>query len=123
LYRAALLGYLLGGGESNLARAYDLGRAAIDGGFGLLDILKAHHRALNAILESTRDVRRALDRMKASQGFLLEALSSFDMACRGYVALLPGTTVRDGRGIPPPSTRRQRGRPLRPFLPPIRDIT
>ena len=40
-YRAALLDYLLGSGETGLSHAYDLGRTAIDEGLGLLQILRA----------------------------------------------------------------------------------
>ena len=94
-YRAALLDYLLGSGETGLARAYDLGRTAMDGGLGLLQILRAHQQAANAILESTRDVREALRRLKAAEEFLMDVLSPFEMSYRGYVALLKGRESPD----------------------------
>jgi hypothetical protein len=106
LYRAALLGYLLSGGETQRARAYDLGRTAIDEGFSLLDILRTHFRAVNTLLEATPDTRRGLARLKAAEDFLLEALSPFEMACRGYVALLPSRFD----GPPAPPVRRGRRR-------------
>ena len=68
-YRAALLDYLLGSGETGLSYAYDLGRTAIDEGLGLLQISRAHQRALNAILESTHNVNEFLKRLKAAEGF------------------------------------------------------
>jgi sigma-B regulation protein RsbU (phosphoserine phosphatase) len=83
-YRAALLDYLLGSGESGLERAYELGRRAIGSSLGLLQILRVHQQALSAILESTSRPEEGLRRLKASQAFLMEALSPFDMACRGY---------------------------------------
>jgi hypothetical protein len=87
-YRAALLDYLLGSGETGLSQAYDLGRTAIYEGLGLLQILRAHQRAVNAVLESTHNVNESLKRLKAAEDFLLETLSPFEMTYRGYVALL-----------------------------------
>ena len=89
-YRAALLDYLLSGGESGLTRAYDLGRAAMNDGLGLLEILRTHQRAVNAVLESTQGAEHGLRRLKASEEFLMETLSPFEMTYRGYVALLSG---------------------------------
>lgn len=120
LYRAALLGYLLSGGEKQRARAYDLGRTAITEGFSLLDILRTHYRAVNTVLEATPDPRRSLSRLKASEDFLLEALSPFEMACRGYVALLP---ERLDRAPAPPARRPRRRRSVRAFPATSRDIT
>jgi len=87
-YRAALLDYLLGSGEPALARAYDLGRRALDDGFGLLYVLQAHQGAIDAVLESTHTVKESLNRLKAAEVFLMETLSPFEMTYRGYVALL-----------------------------------
>jgi phosphoserine phosphatase RsbU-like protein len=89
-YRAALLDYLPGNGEEGLARAYDLGRTAIDEGIGLLPIFRAHQKAVTAVLESTHKVSESLKRLKAAENFLMETLSPFEMTYRGYVALLEG---------------------------------
>jgi hypothetical protein len=105
-YRAALLDYLLGNGEAGLSTAYDLGRSAIDEDFGLLQILRAHQRAINAVLESTNNVADGLKRLRAAEDFLMETLSPFEMAYRGYVDLLdneratPRPRPRDRRGLP-----------------------
>jgi hypothetical protein len=120
LYRAALLGYLLSSGEKQRARAYDLGRTAIEDGFSLLDILRAHYRSVNTLLEATTDTRRALARLKAAEEFLTEALSPFEMACRGYVALLPS---RLGAAAAPKARRARRRRPVGAFPATSRDIT
>lgn len=120
LYRAALLGYLLNGGEVPRARAYDLGRAALADGYSLLDIVRTHSRTINALLEATPDTRRGLARFKAAQDFLLEALSPFDMVGRGYVALLPGHTVVDPHAR---HARRKRRGVVQPFPMPSRGIT
>jgi hypothetical protein len=121
LYRAALLGYLLNSSEQQRARAYDLGRSAIAEGFSLLDILRTHYRAVNALLEATPDARRGLVRLKAAEDFLLEALSPFEMACRGYVELLPDRPDR----VPARERRRRtrRRRTVGAFPATARDIT
>jgi Phosphoserine phosphatase RsbU, N-terminal domain len=89
-YRAALLDYLLGSGEAALARAYDLGRTAIDEGMGLLPILRAHQEAIQAVLQPTLSSPESLKRLTDAEDFLMEILSSFEMTYRGYVALLEG---------------------------------
>lgn len=96
-YRAALLDYLLGSGETGLSRAYDLGRTALEKGLGPLQILGAHQKALNAVLESSHTVNDSLRSLKAAEAFLMESLSPFEMTYRGYVASLEDdrTTGRD----------------------------
>ena len=89
-YRAALLDYLLGNGETGLSTAYDLGRSAIDEDLGLLQILRAHQRAVNSVLETTHNIGDSLKRLRAAEEFLMETLSPFEMTYRGYVALLEG---------------------------------
>jgi two-component system, cell cycle sensor histidine kinase and response regulator CckA len=96
-YRAALLDYLLGSGETGCERAYELGRKAIDNGLGLLQILRVHQDAVNSILESTHKVDEGLRRLRASEEFLMETLSPFEMTYRGYVAMLEGNRERSRR--------------------------
>lgn len=96
-YRTALLDHLLGSGESGRERAYELGRKAIDDGLGLLEILRVHQRAVNSILESTPKVDEGLRRLKASEEFLMETLSPFEMTYRGYVAMLERRRKRSHR--------------------------
>ncbi len=99
-YRAALLEYLVSRGESGLTYAYEFGRARIDESVGLLQIVRVHLKAVKSILELTPADQR-LTRMLASEQFLMEALSTFEMASRGYVAMLnndrrePGTETHD----------------------------
>jgi hypothetical protein len=87
-YRAALLDYLLGSGELGCERAYELGRCAIGNSLGMLQILRVHQQALSAILESTSRPEEGLRRLTASQEFLMEALSPFEMASRGYLDVI-----------------------------------
>jgi len=91
-YRAALLDYLLSGAEAELARAYDLGRMAINEGLGLLVVLRTHQREVGTLIESSPDHDRGLRRLDAAQHFLMETLSVFEMTHRGYVALIGGKT-------------------------------
>ena len=88
-YRAALLDYMLGSGESGRERAYELGRLAMHDSLGPLQILRVHQQALDSILQSTRRGHEGLQQLRASQEFLMESLSPFEMAYRGYVDLLP----------------------------------
>jgi len=87
-YRAALLDYLLGAGETGLTRAYELGRRAIDDGIGLLPILQAHQKTVKTVLESAPTVDDALGTLEAAETFLTETLSPFEATYRGYIALL-----------------------------------
>jgi hypothetical protein len=95
-YRAALLDYLLSGGEEELARAYDLGRTALNEGLGLLLVLRTHQHEVGALIESAPDHDRTLKRMNLAQAFLMETLSVFEMTHRGYVALIGKLTGGDG---------------------------
>jgi hypothetical protein len=93
-YRAALLDYLLGAGELGLARAYDLGRTAINEGVSLLHLLQTHHKATNSVLHSSANVDDALGKLEAAEAFLAEALSPYELTYRGYLALAPGNALR-----------------------------
>src|ERR1044071_1628732 len=95
-YRAALLDYLLGNRESELARAYDLGRKALADGHGLLDVLRTHQRAIHAIIEASHNPDETLKKLDASREFLTEILSPFEMTTRGYVSSL-GREVNSAR--------------------------
>ncbi len=87
-YRAALRDHFLGTGEAALARAYELGRTAIDRRLGLVPILRAHQDAIQAVLRPTHPTNETLKRLMAAEDFLTEVLSSFEMTYRGYMALL-----------------------------------
>ena len=99
-YRAALLDYMLGSGESGRERAYELGRLAMHDSLGPLQILRVHQQALNSILQATARGHQGLEQLKAAQEFLMESLSPFEMAYRGYVDLLPPGSGRALRDFP-----------------------
>ena len=84
-YRAALLDHLLNRDESGLERGFALGRRAIASGLGLLQVVNAHHDALNTVLRSTRASDDRLCQLQAAQAFLVEALAVFEMTHRGFL--------------------------------------
>lgn len=84
-YRSALNDFLANGSETILESAYLLGRQALEQGIGVLDIVTVHHQALMALLrrpeESSTYKTRTINRARK---FLVESLSPFEMAQRGF---------------------------------------
>jgi signal transduction histidine kinase len=83
-YAAALVDYLVDGGEAALLRAYQLGRHALACGLGVLEVAALHQEALVTALlrmlapeESGQTVRRASE-------FFAESLAPFEMTRRGF---------------------------------------
>ena len=83
-YRAALLEYCGTRGEAALGRAYELGRRGIAEGKSLLDIAAAHHQALATLAASDKNGRRPGELLNAGAEFLVESLSPYEMAHRGF---------------------------------------
>ncbi|HEY3755938.1 MAG TPA: histidine kinase [Opitutaceae bacterium] len=83
-YLGALREYLARPDEENLEQAYELGRAAMSAGLGVFDIIRLHHQALSDGLlisgPSSADPRLVV----ALEIFLLEVLSPFEAAHRGF---------------------------------------
>jgi signal transduction histidine kinase len=83
-YVAAFRTYASDPGEFALVRAYELGRAALIQGLGVLEMATLHSVALTVALEhAPRDADR-IRLLEASEKFLVEALSPFEMAHRGF---------------------------------------
>jgi PAS domain S-box-containing protein len=82
-YGSALGAFLSGGGETDLKRAYDLGRRAVNEGVGLLTMVLLHQQAVKNLLERARPPSRPriVDR---AMDFLAECLAPFEMAHRGF---------------------------------------
>ena len=83
-YARAFRAFLADDAEPNRHAAYELGRDAVGGSLGLLDLAHAHHEVLLAELvkaDSAGDVRRIT---LAGDEFLLEALSAYEMIRRGF---------------------------------------
>jgi diguanylate cyclase (GGDEF)-like protein len=68
--------------EEKLFQAYEIGRAAIDGGAGVLDMVRLHHAALRAVIAGDQTLSEQSIEMAAA--FFAEALSTFEMLLRGY---------------------------------------
>jgi diguanylate cyclase (GGDEF)-like protein len=68
--------------EEKLFQAYEIGRAAIDSGAGVLDMVRLHHAALRAVIAGDHALSEQSIEMAAA--FFAEALSTFEMLLRGY---------------------------------------
>jgi signal transduction histidine kinase len=69
--------------EFALHQAYEIGRTAISGGLGVLDMVKLHHDALARLIERVppADLPKQIE---MAANFFSEMLSSFEMLMRGY---------------------------------------
>jgi hypothetical protein len=85
-YAAAFLGYLARRDESGLRAAYELGRNAVSEPIGLLNLVHIHHEVLVDVLRTARTPEEVQDTGNAAAAFLIDALTSFQMAQRGYPA-------------------------------------
>jgi signal transduction histidine kinase len=82
-YSAALREYCAEGGEAALLRAYQLGRAAVGGGYGVLEISSLHQDALVAtLLEALAPDEHARVARRASE-FFAECIAPFELSRRG----------------------------------------
>ncbi len=80
-YRFALAACVARGTEEELQQGYELGRRALEDGFGVLDLMRLHHEALAKLVTApSTTVREA----QAAELFLMEALSPFEVAQRGF---------------------------------------
>ncbi|MEX5719173.1 phosphatase RsbU N-terminal domain-containing protein [Geodermatophilus maliterrae] len=84
-YRVAFLAYLPRRAEAALHRGYELGRAAVTGGLSILEVVRVHHEVLVEVLRET-PVDEVPDVAGAASEFLIEVLSTSDMAQRGLLA-------------------------------------
>jgi hypothetical protein len=84
-YQPLLLRYVSQRDEAGRRAAYELGRAAMADGLGILTVVRAHHAAILRHLRTftTDEDRREL--AEAASEFLAEALSTFDMTHRGFL--------------------------------------
>ncbi len=85
-YAPAFLAYLSRPDEKGLAAAYELGRRAMRTEVGLLAVVRVHSQLLLEVLESARDVEEARQLAENASTFLVEALASFEMTQRGFMA-------------------------------------
>jgi len=83
-YREALKEYLAHPDEAVLERAYGLGRQALAGGRGVLDMAAMHAQALANVLPATDSTLDAARRADVLERFFVEALSPFEIAHRSF---------------------------------------
>lgn len=83
-YSMALRQYVSNQDEAALARAYELGRKALEDGLGVLDVATVHSRALPALLLRPLHEHEHAKLLEALEKFLVEALSPFEMAFLGF---------------------------------------
>lgn len=81
-YLDALQSYLRDMGEEHLHRAYEMGRDALVGGLGVLEVAAWHHDALRR-LQLTGEGTDSTRICEAAGRFLAECLSPFEMSHRG----------------------------------------
>ncbi|MEX0618140.1 MAG: ATP-binding protein [Pseudohongiellaceae bacterium] len=86
-YRVALTSHIADGGEHSLNAAYELGRKALESGFGLLDLANLHNTALTRLLQrQTEDgdgSDRLVDHVNSASQFLEETFSPFEVSRLG----------------------------------------
>jgi PAS domain S-box-containing protein len=83
-YAATLGRYLDRQQESLLQQAYELGRTAIAGGMGLLDVARIHQRALASCGLPAPGPEIESSSLRAAEVFFREALSPFEATHRGF---------------------------------------
>jgi light-regulated signal transduction histidine kinase (bacteriophytochrome) len=80
-YAASLRAYLDDPDESALAAAYALGRAALDNGVGITQVVGAHAEALGLVLDGGPAAALSM----RSISFLVECLAPLEMAHQGFM--------------------------------------
>jgi len=83
-YSTALREYCRGGGEAALLRAYQLGRRAVTGGAGVLEMAGLHQEALVAALLEMLALDESARIAKRASEFFAECLAPFELTRRGF---------------------------------------
>jgi serine phosphatase RsbU (regulator of sigma subunit) len=83
-YAEAFRAWLEHRDERELGTAYAIGRDAVSARLSVLDLAEAHHEAAREALREEPDPDRRAEMLDAAGVFLGEALSTFEIAHRGY---------------------------------------
>ena len=83
-YHEAFHAWLAHRDERELGTAYALGREAVSAQLSVLDLAEAHHEAAQEALRDEADPARRAELLEAAGVFFGEALSTFEIAHRGY---------------------------------------
>jgi signal transduction histidine kinase len=76
--------YMAHGGEALLIRAYELGRATLDTGWSIPDVIAAYGGAMRTVMSRTTDRGITDAVMRKGTAILAECLSPYEMTHRGY---------------------------------------
>lgn len=85
-YRSAFVGYLSRRGETQLASAYELGRAALVGRVSVLDLVQVHNAVTLGLVREAAGAGERLEVAEAAAAFLVEVLAASEMARGGFLA-------------------------------------
>jgi serine phosphatase RsbU (regulator of sigma subunit) len=83
-YQEAFRTWLAHRDERELGTAYALGREAVSARLSMLDLAEAHHKAAQEAVADEADPVRRSELVEAAGVFFGEALSTFEIAHRGY---------------------------------------
>ena len=83
-YISALRSYLAGERETASQDVYELGRKAIAGGSGVLDVLTIHNEALATVLVDKHTAEEYTRVAKEAEDLLMQSLAPFEMTHRGF---------------------------------------
>jgi hypothetical protein len=83
-YQQTFRAYLREHDEESLGAAYALGREAVTAQLSVLDLAEAHHEAVQSAMRAAATRPEQSQAVEAGAEFLREALSTFDIATRGY---------------------------------------
>jgi PAS domain S-box-containing protein len=96
-YTTALRDYLRGSGEAGLQQAYELGRLALAGKLGVLDMARVHHEALVRAAADIAAPERHAEMVKTAARFFIESLAPLEMTHRGFGDLSAALRASDER--------------------------
>jgi PAS domain S-box-containing protein len=83
-YESSLRGYLENPDEALLEEAYELGRRALRLEISLIEMVTLHTDALNRAISQMTSEGGASEVLKASEKFLIETLTPYEMTISGY---------------------------------------
>jgi len=83
-YARAMALYVANPSEATLEPAYEIGRTAMAGSVGVVDLAAAHQRALKDVVSHPPGGIAAVEAADRAMRFLLEAVSPFEMTLRGF---------------------------------------
>ena len=86
-YHEAFRAWLAHRDERELGAAYDLGREAVSARLSVLDLSETHHAATREAMAEEADAGRRGELLEAAGVFFNEALSTFEIAHRGFHAV------------------------------------